>query len=111
LAAVAVPGAGGGIISVAGEDWEPIVRGIVGDLRRGVPVGRIAARFHNSLAEIIVGVATRIGDEKVALSGGCFQNRLLFRLKAEMAMSNVNGLPADTTQTDFNVGLGLTLTY
>ena len=62
---------------VAGEDWEPIVRGIVGDLRRGVPVGRISGRFHNSLAEIIVGVATRVGDEKVALSGGCFQNRAL----------------------------------
>ena len=62
---------------VAGEDWEPIVRGIVGDLRRGVPVGRIAARFHNSLTEIIVRVATRVGDEKVALSGGCFQNRAL----------------------------------
>jgi hydrogenase maturation protein HypF len=62
---------------VAGEDWEPIVRGIVGDLRRGVSVGRISARFHNSLTEIIVGVATRVGDEKVALSGGCFQNRAL----------------------------------
>ncbi len=62
---------------VAGEDWEPIVRGIVGDLRRGVPVGRISARFHNSLSEIILGVATRVGDEKVALSGGCFQNRAL----------------------------------
>ena len=62
---------------VAGEDWEPIVRGIVGDLRRGVPVGRMAARFHNSLTEIIVRVATRVGDEKVALSGGCFQNRAL----------------------------------
>jgi hydrogenase maturation protein HypF len=62
---------------VAGEDWEPIVRGIVGDLRRGTPVGRMAARFHNSLTEIVVRVATRVGDEKVALSGGCFQNRAL----------------------------------
>ena len=62
---------------VADEDWEPIVRGIVGDVRRGVPVGRIAARFHNSLASIIVRVATRVGDERVALSGGCFQNRTL----------------------------------
>jgi hydrogenase maturation protein HypF len=62
---------------VADEDWEPIVRGVVGDLRRGVPVGRMAARFHNSLTEIIVRVATRVGDEKVALGGGCFQNRAL----------------------------------
>lgn len=61
----------------AGEDWEPIVRGIVADLRRGTPIGRIAARFHNSLTEIIVRVARRVGDENVALSGGCFQNRTL----------------------------------
>ena len=62
---------------VAGEDWEPIVRGIVGDLRRGAAVGRMAARFHNSLTEIIVRAAARVGEEKVALSGGCFQNRAL----------------------------------
>jgi hydrogenase maturation protein HypF len=62
---------------VAGEDWEPIVCGIVRDLRRGIPVGRIADRFHNSLTEIIGHVATRVGEEKVALSGGCFQNRAL----------------------------------
>ena len=37
----------------------------------------MAARFHNSLTEIIVHVAMRVGDEKVALSGGCFQNRAL----------------------------------
>ncbi len=62
---------------VFGEDWEPIVRGIVGDVRRGVAVRHMAARFHNSLIEMIVGVAARVGDEKVALSGGCFQNRAL----------------------------------
>jgi hydrogenase maturation protein HypF len=62
---------------VAGGDWEPIVRGIVADLRRGVPVGRIAGRFHDSLTEMIVCVAARVGEEKVVLSGGCFQNRAL----------------------------------
>jgi hydrogenase maturation protein HypF len=53
------------------------VRGIVGDVRRGVPVGRIANRFHNSLTETIVRVAARVGGEQVVLSGGCFQNRVL----------------------------------
>jgi hydrogenase maturation protein HypF len=61
----------------AGEDWEPVMRGILDDLRHGVPAGRIAARFHNSLAEAIVSVARRLGEEKVVLSGGCFQNRIL----------------------------------
>jgi len=37
----------------------------------------VAARFHNTLAEVIVRVAGEIGREVVALSGGCFQNRLL----------------------------------
>jgi hydrogenase maturation protein HypF len=37
----------------------------------------IAARFHNALVEAIVAVASSVGVERVALTGGCFQNRLL----------------------------------
>jgi hydrogenase maturation protein HypF len=37
----------------------------------------IAARFHNALAEAILAVAKAVGEPKVALTGGCFQNRLL----------------------------------
>jgi hydrogenase maturation protein HypF len=40
-------------------------------------VGVISAKFHNTLAEIIVAVARRFGPAQVALSGGCFQNRRL----------------------------------
>lgn len=58
-------------------DWEPIVRGVIADLRRDVPAGRIAAKFHNSLVEMIVSVARLAGEERVALTGGCFQNRYL----------------------------------
>ena len=58
-------------------DWEPMISGILEDRERGVPVGRISARFHNTLAEIIVDVAERIGEERVVLSGGCFQNKYL----------------------------------
>jgi hydrogenase maturation protein HypF len=58
-------------------DWEPIVRGVIADLRQGAPAGRIAARFHNSLVETIVSVALRGGETQVALTGGCFQNRYL----------------------------------
>jgi hydrogenase maturation protein HypF len=35
------------------------------------------AKFHNTLAEIIIAVAQRVGQPQVALSGGCFQNRYL----------------------------------
>ncbi|MGD1085641.1 MAG: carbamoyltransferase HypF, partial [Verrucomicrobiota bacterium] len=58
-------------------DWGPIVAGVLGDLRRGLPVGAISAKFHNSLAEVIVAVARQAGQPQVALSGGCFQNRYL----------------------------------
>jgi hydrogenase maturation protein HypF len=55
-------------------DWRPMVRAIVGQLREHVPAGTIAARFHNTLAALIVAVAGRIGEQQVALTGGCFQN-------------------------------------
>ena len=58
-------------------DWAPMLREMLADLDRRVPVGAIAARFHNALAAAIVAVATRVGCEQVALSGGCFQNALL----------------------------------
>jgi hydrogenase maturation protein HypF len=63
-------------------------RAILDDLIRRTPVPVMAARFHVGLAKIIVAMATKLacGDagegaprfNTVALSGGCFQNRVLF---------------------------------
>ncbi len=69
-------------------DWEPMVRDILTDLKRGIPVSTISAKFHNTLVEMILDVAHRIGEERVILTGGCFQNRYLteravHRLEAE----------------------------
>jgi len=69
-------------------DWEPMVRQILADLEQRVPIGRITARFHNTLVEVIVEVAYRIGEERVVLTGGCFQNgylaeRAVRRLEAQ----------------------------
>jgi hydrogenase maturation protein HypF len=58
-------------------DWSPMVAEIIAEVRRGIPAGLISARFHNTLAEIMVEVARRTGRERVVLSGGCFQNRYL----------------------------------
>ncbi len=63
--------------SVQVVDWEPTVRALLADVGRQVPVGSIAARFHNTMAEVIVNVADRQGEERVVLTGGCFQNRYL----------------------------------
>jgi len=58
-------------------DWEPLIRAVLADRASCEPVGRIAARFHNALAEMAVAVAARHGSSRVALTGGCFQNVLL----------------------------------
>ncbi|MCP4201469.1 MAG: carbamoyltransferase HypF [bacterium] len=71
-------------LSVALElDWRPLVEAVLGDFRRGIAVGIIAARFHRALVEAIVDVASELGEERVALAGGCFQNRLLSEWSAE----------------------------
>ncbi|MFO1530080.1 MAG: hypothetical protein U1F77_10230 [Kiritimatiellia bacterium] len=41
------------------------------------PAGRVAACFHRTLAEMVLLVALRTQASIVALTGGCFQNRLL----------------------------------
>jgi hydrogenase maturation protein HypF len=58
-------------------DWQQTIIAILNDLARNVPTKTIAAKFHNTLVEMIVEIATRIGEKTVALSGGCFQNKLL----------------------------------
>ena len=65
-----------------------MIAAILADVKRGVSVGEISARFHNTLAESVVAVARHIGQSRVVLSGGCFQNRYLtertvLRLRAE----------------------------
>jgi len=58
-----------------------LIRGVVGDLRAGRSVPQIAARFHNSLAALVVAACVRLRDRTglgvAALSGGVFQNALL----------------------------------
>jgi len=58
-------------------DWEPMIRAIIEDVRRGDAAPSIAARLHNTLAEAIVSVAKRIAEPNVVLTGGCFQNKYL----------------------------------
>jgi hydrogenase maturation protein HypF len=58
-------------------DWEPLLVAVLADVRSGAALGWISARFHNALAEMIVEVARRVGEQRVVLTGGCFQNRRL----------------------------------
>ncbi len=56
---------------------------IIKDLQNNVSQARIAARFHNTVSQIILNVCQVISKEtgitQVVLSGGVFQNRLLLR--------------------------------
>ena len=84
--------------SIAAEDTivvrtTDVVRGVVDDLLREVPVARIATRFHATLVEVLAQVCDRIRDRSgiaaVALSGGVFQNTWL--LKAAMRRLDARG--------------------
>ncbi len=58
-------------------DWGPLIEAVIEDSRRAVDPGIIASRFHNALVEAIVAIAREVGEARVALTGGCFQNRML----------------------------------
>ncbi|WP_254151039.1 carbamoyltransferase HypF [Candidatus Chloroploca mongolica] len=58
-------------------DWRPTLIALLADLRRGVAIERISARFHNAMVSSMVAVARMINPPVIVLSGGCFQNRLL----------------------------------
>jgi hydrogenase maturation protein HypF len=58
-------------------DWQPMIEAVLEDLQQGVKLGIIAARFHNALVDAILAVAQAVGEPRVALTGGCFQNRVL----------------------------------
>jgi hydrogenase maturation protein HypF len=61
-----------------------VIQAVVSDLRAGVSQGRIAARFHNGLANLALEICTFLSRWRalsfVALSGGVWQNRTLLEL-------------------------------
>jgi hydrogenase maturation protein HypF len=89
-------------------DWRPLLEAVLEDVRRGVPQGVISARFHNGLVRAAVAVAGAVGEERVALSGGCFQNRLLTeRLAAALEQAgHIVLLHALVPPNDGGVSLG-----
>jgi hydrogenase maturation protein HypF len=62
-------------------DCDPLIQAIVEDLTRKESPSSISARFHNSIARVVVRMAQRIreawGLTEIYLSGGVFQNTLL----------------------------------
>jgi hydrogenase maturation protein HypF len=59
-------------------DLRPMIEAIARDTRDTADAGEISARFHLTLARVVVDCCKRIGLSRVCLSGGTFQNlRLL----------------------------------
>jgi len=63
---------------------EPLLAALLEEMQRGTLVPEIARRFHVTVAQMIVQVCRQIREQTsictAALSGGCFQNRLLLEL-------------------------------
>lgn len=61
--------------------WDALWNAALADVRNSLPLGLMAAKFHKALVEVLAKMAVRICVDqrlnRVALSGGVFQNRLL----------------------------------
>ncbi|MFH1746204.1 MAG: carbamoyltransferase HypF [Planctomycetota bacterium] len=68
------------------------IRAIVADLQANQPIGRIAARFHETIAQMLTTTAIQAGSgvdiQTVAISGGCFANRRLLQRLVELLEAN-----------------------
>lgn len=58
-------------------DWAGMVQDMVQEIAAGGAIAPLAAKVHNTLVETIVVVAQRLGEERVVLTGGCWQNKYL----------------------------------
>ncbi|MCX7796724.1 MAG: carbamoyltransferase HypF [bacterium] len=66
---------------------KPLLEEVLDDIGR-IPRSNISVKFHNTVARIIVDLSILIRDEtkisRVALSGGCFQNRILLEKSVDL---------------------------
>jgi hydrogenase maturation protein HypF len=65
----------------------PLIGSVADDAGEGRSLSEVGGRFHRTFAVIIADVSRKVSEStglrKVALSGGCFQNRLLLRICVE----------------------------
>ncbi|MGV9610807.1 carbamoyltransferase HypF [Nocardia xishanensis] len=75
---------------VAAIDPAPVIAAVVADVRAGVPAEIVGARFHAAVARLILALAVEYGTAStpVALSGGVFQNALLFSAARKLLREN-----------------------
>jgi hydrogenase maturation protein HypF len=89
-----------------------MLEAIVVDIRKEAEVATISAKFHNTVAQMIVKMCSELtresGIRSIVLSGGCFQNRRLLKkvtaelLKCNLKVLNHHQVPAN----DGGISLG-----
>jgi hydrogenase maturation protein HypF len=69
-----------------------LLAAVIEDLHQGISKGMISVKFHNTVAPMINEMCRLIADEtgvrRVALSGGVFQNRLLYKKTVSLLESS-----------------------
>jgi hydrogenase maturation protein HypF len=73
-------------------DPRPALAALVADIRAGLPIGRLSARFHNGFARLAYDVCRALradtGLSEVVLSGGVWQNMTLLRASYHLLASD-----------------------
>lgn len=72
--------------------WQRMLEEILQDLLEQESLGIISAKFHNTLVNMMVKIATKINRKNVILTGGCFQNKYLLE-QAIMKLQQANFNP------------------
>ncbi|MBN2486410.1 MAG: carbamoyltransferase HypF [Bacteroidales bacterium] len=92
--------------------WNIVIRQIVADLNNKTATGIIAAKFHNTVAEIttraILQLHFETGISKAILSGGTFQNRYLIKKTVGLLKNKsiLLYLPSQLPPNDGGIALG-----
>ena len=73
-------------------NWKNLICEVVSDVSAEIPVSTISAKFHNAAANLILDLSRKMREKfslnKVALSGGCFQNVALLQHTIRLLREN-----------------------
>lgn len=89
-------------------DWRPMIREILRDLEGGLASGRIAMKFHRTIATCLWQIANRFPKFPVVLTGGVFQNRILVERVSDLFRNHLSplGLPGRIPPNDGGLAAG-----
>lgn len=73
-------------------DWELMIKSIIEDKVNHISHQKIAAKFHNTLVEMIINIAQKSQQKNILLTGGCFQNKYLTE-RAILRLKQANFTP------------------